>query len=270
MQTSTQNEEVVNVVADLVRALVDHPSAVEARALDGVQTTVIEVRTARGDHGKVLGRKGRTIDAARELLVGISGAQKRKYSIELVEPDGAQVPIVEHKRGPVNLASCRFEGDPIGATEDLLTRLVRLLVDRAEAVTVSVVQGRQVAVFEVTADQDDINRIIGIRGARADAARTILTNLGARIGRRFILVMPTAALPTGTCAQRRKEVDPRRDSGPGLPAPGRRDRSRRSTRPESPFRPYPRPDWTGALPAATSSGGCTPRPGQQVPGPDAS
>lgn len=53
-----------------------------------------------------------------------------------------------------------------------MTRLVRLLVDAEDCVSVTSLEGRQTVVFEVSADQADINRIIGIRGARADGIHT--------------------------------------------------------------------------------------------------
>ena len=187
MQTSTQNDEVVQVVAELVRALVNRAEEVAARAIHGTQVTVIEVRTARGDYGQVLGRGGRTIRAVRDLLVGISGAQKRRLVLEMLEPDETEESAVARNRSWVNLASNRFEDDPINATRTLLTRLIQLLVDHRDAVAISVIRGRQVVVFEVSADQADINRIIGIDGVRADAARIILANLGARVGLRFVL-----------------------------------------------------------------------------------
>lgn len=192
MQTPFQddevkNDEVVEVVAGLVRALVNRPEKAVARAIRGTQVTVIEVRTARGDHGQLLGRRGRTARAVRDLLVGISGAQKRRLVLEILEPDESDEPAAVRNRSSVNLASKRFEDDPICATRALLTRLVQLLVDHRDVVAISAVRGRRVVVFEVSAAQVDINRIIGRGGARADAIRTILLNLGTRAGLRFIL-----------------------------------------------------------------------------------
>jgi predicted RNA-binding protein YlqC (UPF0109 family) len=56
---------VVEVVA---RALVDHPDAVVVTESERRGSTVLELRTAPGDMGKIIGRQGRTAAAVRTLL----------------------------------------------------------------------------------------------------------------------------------------------------------------------------------------------------------
>lgn len=56
---------VVEVVA---RALVDHPDAVVVTENERRGSTVLELRTAPGDMGKIIGRQGRTAAAVRTLL----------------------------------------------------------------------------------------------------------------------------------------------------------------------------------------------------------
>jgi len=69
----------------VVKGLVDQPEAVEVSAQERNGQTVYELRVAPGDVGKVIGRKGSTIQALRALLQ--VGAQKlgRRCSLELVE-----------------------------------------------------------------------------------------------------------------------------------------------------------------------------------------
>ncbi len=56
------------VVEVVVRALVDHPDAVVVTENDRRGSTVLELRTAPGDMGKIIGRQGRTAAALRTLL----------------------------------------------------------------------------------------------------------------------------------------------------------------------------------------------------------
>ncbi len=77
--------------------------------------------------------------------------------------------------------------DPVQETASLMELMVRALVDSPEAVRVYVVSGTQAVIFEVAVDPIDVRRVIGRRGRTADALREILTNLGSKAGRRFML-----------------------------------------------------------------------------------
>jgi uncharacterized protein len=69
----------------VVKGLVDQPDAVEVTPVLKNGLTVYELRVAEGDAGKVIGRRGTTIQAIRSLLQ--VGAQKRgvRCTLELVE-----------------------------------------------------------------------------------------------------------------------------------------------------------------------------------------
>ena len=73
------------LVEAIARALVDHPEAVEVKAVEGSQVTVLELRVHQEDLGKVIGRQGRTAKAIRTLL-GAGGMKLRKrYTLEILE-----------------------------------------------------------------------------------------------------------------------------------------------------------------------------------------
>ena len=57
-----------SVVEVMVRALVDRPEAVQVTETERRGTWVLELRTAPGDMGKIIGRQGRTAGALRTLL----------------------------------------------------------------------------------------------------------------------------------------------------------------------------------------------------------
>ena len=69
----------------IVRALVDNPDAVDIREVDRSGTTLIEVRVAQEDVGKIIGKQGRTIRALRSLARVVGSKNNRRYSLEIVE-----------------------------------------------------------------------------------------------------------------------------------------------------------------------------------------
>lgn len=77
--------DIGTLLKTLVVALVDRPEAVEVHEIVGSQATVLEVKVAKPDHGKVIGRKGRTANAIRELLIDLGGKRNRRYVLEILE-----------------------------------------------------------------------------------------------------------------------------------------------------------------------------------------
>ncbi len=82
---SNELSDIGTLVLTLVRALVDRPEEVVVNEIEGSQATVLEVRVAKSDHGKLVGRRGRTANAVRELLTGYGGKRNRRYLLEIIE-----------------------------------------------------------------------------------------------------------------------------------------------------------------------------------------
>jgi predicted RNA-binding protein YlqC (UPF0109 family) len=75
-------KELIELIA---KSLVDYPDEVKVREVEGDQTTVLELRVADGDLGKVIGRQGRTARAIRTIL-GASGMKlKKRFVLEILE-----------------------------------------------------------------------------------------------------------------------------------------------------------------------------------------
>jgi 16S rRNA processing protein RimM len=73
------------LVEQIAEALVDNPVAVRVSAVEGEQTTVLELRVDQADLGKVIGKQGRTARAIRTLL-GAAGMKLRKrFVLEILE-----------------------------------------------------------------------------------------------------------------------------------------------------------------------------------------
>ena len=74
-----------DAVEMVVKALVDDVDAVEVREVDQQGGTLIEVRVAQTDMGKIIGRQGRTIRALRSLAHAVSAKKKHRFMVEIVE-----------------------------------------------------------------------------------------------------------------------------------------------------------------------------------------
>ncbi len=77
--------EVRVLVEEIVKAIVDNPDDVVVSEVEGSQSTVLELKVARDDVGKVIGKKGVHADAIRRLVHAIGGKQKRRYILEIIE-----------------------------------------------------------------------------------------------------------------------------------------------------------------------------------------
>jgi predicted RNA-binding protein YlqC (UPF0109 family) len=69
----------------VVKALVDETDAVDVRELDREGMTRIEVRVAKSDMGKVIGKQGRTVRALRSLVYAAGVKQHRRFVLDVVE-----------------------------------------------------------------------------------------------------------------------------------------------------------------------------------------
>jgi hypothetical protein len=75
-------KELIEMIA---KALVDYPEQVEVSELEGEQTSVIELRVAKEDLGKVIGKQGRTARAMRTILSAASTKIRKRAVLEIIE-----------------------------------------------------------------------------------------------------------------------------------------------------------------------------------------
>ncbi len=69
----------------IAKALVDHPEQVEISEVKGEHVSVLELKVAKEDIGKVIGKKGRTAQAIRTILRAASGKVKKHIIFEILE-----------------------------------------------------------------------------------------------------------------------------------------------------------------------------------------
>lgn len=73
------------LVETIVRQLVDHPDQISVSEVDTERATVIELRVAKEDLGKVIGREGRIAKAIRVLLGASTSREQKKCVLEILE-----------------------------------------------------------------------------------------------------------------------------------------------------------------------------------------
>ena len=73
------------LVVFMAQALVDKPDEVEVKLIEGERTTVIELRVAETDLGKVIGRQGRTARAMRIIVNAAAAKLKKRVVLEILE-----------------------------------------------------------------------------------------------------------------------------------------------------------------------------------------
>ncbi|MEE8376754.1 MAG: KH domain-containing protein [Candidatus Aminicenantaceae bacterium] len=75
-------KELVEMIA---KALVDNPDQVQVSILDGEQSSIIELKVAPEDIGKVIGKQGRNAQAIRTILGAAGMKMKKRLTMEIIE-----------------------------------------------------------------------------------------------------------------------------------------------------------------------------------------
>ncbi|MCD6153345.1 MAG: KH domain-containing protein [Syntrophobacterales bacterium] len=74
-----------DLVKYMAQALVDNPDEVDVAEVIGEQTSVIELRVAKEDLGKVIGKQGKTAKAMRTILSAASSKIHKRSVLEIIE-----------------------------------------------------------------------------------------------------------------------------------------------------------------------------------------
>jgi uncharacterized protein len=94
-----QGGDVRELVLQIAKALVDEPELVTVEPIDGPEGTVLELRVAQRDLGKVIGKQGRTARSLRTIIGAASMKLHKRHTLEIIE-DG-----LPGGNGPANPAS---------------------------------------------------------------------------------------------------------------------------------------------------------------------
>jgi hypothetical protein len=76
-----------DLVQYLAKSLVNKPEAVEVKETEGGSTSVLELKVAKEDLGRIIGKQGRTAKSIRTILNAAASRTNRKVVLEIVEDD---------------------------------------------------------------------------------------------------------------------------------------------------------------------------------------
>lgn len=88
MQMTKQTEEMWSLVLQIAKALVDIPDDVHLEVMEKETGSVLRLRVAPEDTGKVIGKQGRTARSIRTILAACSMKYHHHYSLEIIEEQG--------------------------------------------------------------------------------------------------------------------------------------------------------------------------------------
>jgi predicted RNA-binding protein YlqC (UPF0109 family) len=83
-------DSVQELVREIARALVDEPEAVEVAAMTREESTVLRLKVAPQDVGKVIGKQGRTARSVRTILGEVSMKLHHRYTLDILEEEKPQ------------------------------------------------------------------------------------------------------------------------------------------------------------------------------------
>jgi predicted RNA-binding protein YlqC (UPF0109 family) len=83
--STSAKSDLSHMVEVIAKMLVDLPAEVSVAEVLGENTTVIELKVAKTDIGKIIGKEGKTAKAIRTILLGAATKLKRRTVLEIIE-----------------------------------------------------------------------------------------------------------------------------------------------------------------------------------------
>ena len=69
----------------IVQAMVDNPEEVKISEIETNQSTILELRVAKSDIGKVIGKKGKNVNALRDIIYAVSAKSRKRVTLEVMD-----------------------------------------------------------------------------------------------------------------------------------------------------------------------------------------
>lgn len=73
------------LVSYIAKALADSPDQVSVSEIDGARTSVLELKVAKADLGRMIGRQGQTVRAIRTILSAASAKTNKRAVLEIIQ-----------------------------------------------------------------------------------------------------------------------------------------------------------------------------------------
>jgi len=74
-----------DLIAHIARELVDKPEEVSVAEVEGKHTSVLELKVAKDDIGKVIGKRGHIAQAIRTIVSSVSAKEKKRTVLEIMD-----------------------------------------------------------------------------------------------------------------------------------------------------------------------------------------
>jgi len=74
-----------DLITLIAKALVDNPEQVSINEIESNNTIIIELKVAKGDLGKIIGKQGRTANAIRSILSAMAGKTRKRLMLEILD-----------------------------------------------------------------------------------------------------------------------------------------------------------------------------------------
>lgn len=160
------------LLRDMLKALVDHPSEVKVAEVVLTRTRVYEVDVAPSDWKRVIGTHGLTIEAIRTFMAAAVRKSHGTFSNVSLLEDGPVSSVEAQEREPALIQP--------EVLMELVTRMVNALIDQPTA-QVQATLGRASILLELQVPKELMGQAIGRRGAHMDALRAILRCIGGKL-----------------------------------------------------------------------------------------
>ena len=85
VQTDNARDSIKAIVEIIARALVDQPDAVSVSEVSSAHSLIVELKVAKEDLGKVIGKQGRTAGALRTIISAASARTRKHTVLEIIE-----------------------------------------------------------------------------------------------------------------------------------------------------------------------------------------
>ena len=84
-QTDYTGDSMKALVEHIARALVDRPNAVSVSEVSGTHSLIVELKVAKEDLGKIIGKQGRNAGALRTIIQAVSAKNRKHTVLEIIE-----------------------------------------------------------------------------------------------------------------------------------------------------------------------------------------
>ncbi len=82
-------QQVQQLVLEIAQSMVDAPQAVHVDSVEREDNTLLRLRVAQPDIGKVIGKQGRTARSLRTILAAVGSKQNRRFTLDILDEDEA-------------------------------------------------------------------------------------------------------------------------------------------------------------------------------------